>query len=120
MSADLKDYVQKLIELEKEEEKYKSIFSNIKKEKDKITDNILNYMETNNIKDKDIIYGDKKIKYSTLKVQDGITKKLIEERLKIFLKNENQAHEATNFIYTNRNSTNKNFIKITNIKPLNN
>lgn len=119
MSSDLKDYVQKLIELEKEEEKYKNIYINIKKEKDKLTDNILNFMEQNDIKDKDIIYGDKKIKYSTIKIQDGITKKLIEERLKIFLKNENQAHEATNFIYTGRNSSNKNFIKITNIKPVN-
>jgi hypothetical protein len=119
MTENLKDYIQKLVELEKEEEKYKNIFSNIKIEKNKLTDSILNFMEQNDIKDKDIIYGDKKIKYSTIKVQDCITKKLIEERLKVFLKNESQAHEATNFIYTGRNSSNKNFIKITNIKTVN-
>ena len=112
--ANLKDYVNKLIEIEKEEEKYKLLFANIKKEKELINNTIINFMEKNNITEKDIIFGNKKIKYSKMKVQDTVTKKLIEERLKIFLKSENVAKEATNFIYSDRNSTQKIYLKISN------
>jgi hypothetical protein len=112
----LKDYIQKLVEIEKEEEKYKNICSNLKKEKENLNEHIINYLEKNKITNKDIIYGDKKIKYSLMKVQDNITKKLIYERLKIFLKSESIATDATNFIYSDRNSNQKPIIKITNFK----
>jgi hypothetical protein len=115
-SENLKDCVQKLVDLEKEEEKYKNIFSNIKKEKDLLNNNIINFMEKNNIQNKDIIFGDKKIKYTSMKVQDNITKKLIHDRLKIFLKSDSAATEATNFIYSDRNSIQKNYIKVSDIK----
>jgi hypothetical protein len=112
----LKEYVEKLIEIENEEEKYKNIFLKLKKEKEILNNNIMNFMEQNNVTNKDIIYGDKKIKYSLMKTQDNITKKLIYERLKIFLKSESVATDATNFIYSDRNSNQKPVIKISNIK----
>ena len=112
MSNNLKKYIEKLVELDNEEEKYKSIFTNIKKEKENINNTIMKYMEDNNITDKDIIYGDKKIKYSTSNIIDNITKKLILDRLKIFLKDEKMAEEATKFIYTDRASSKKNTLKI--------
>jgi hypothetical protein len=115
-SGNLKEYINKLIDLEREEEKQKNILLEIKKNKDNVNNLIINFMEKNNITDKDIIFGDKKIKYSKIKVQDTITKKLIEERLKIFLKNENMANDATKFIYSDRNSNQKVLLKITNIK----
>ena len=112
----LKESVKKLVELETEEEKYKNICINIKKQKEDLNINIMAYLEQNNATSKDIIFGDKKIKYSSSNVQDSITKKLINERLKIFLKNENLANEATNFIYSERNSVKKNCLKISDIK----
>jgi hypothetical protein len=108
----LKEYIERLIELDNEEEKYKDIFSKIKKEKEGLNNTIMNFMEKNNITEKDIIYGDKKIKYTTNNVIENITKKLIFERLKIFLKNEKMADEATKFIYSERTSTKKNTLKI--------
>ena len=114
----LKENIQKLIDLDKEEEKYKNIFSNIKKEKESLNTNIINFMKKNNITEKDIIFGDKKIKYSTLKVQDNITKKLIYDRLKIFLKDDVIANNATHFIYSDRNVSEKNFLKISEIKRI--
>ena len=116
MSTTLKEYIEKLISLENQELKYKTEMNNIKKEKENISNSILNYMEKNNITDKEIIYGNNKIKYSSIKIQDNITKKLIFERLKIFLKNENLATEATNFIYSDRNNSIKKSLKITNNK----
>ena len=115
-SNNLKDYIQKLVEIEKEEEKYKNICMNLKKEKDNLNEHIINYLESNKITNKDIIYGDKKIKYSLMKTQDNITKKLIYERLKFFLKSESVATDATNFIYSDRNSNQKPVIKISNFK----
>jgi len=112
----LKENIEKLIEIEKQEENYKNIFSNLKKEKDKINTNVISFMEKNNITDKDIIFGDKKIKYTTSKLQDNITKKLIYERLKIYLKDDVEANNATNFIYADRNVSEKNYLKISEIK----
>lgn len=116
MTTNLKDYIEKLVDLENQEEKYKEKMNNIKKEKENISNTIMSYMEKNSITDKDIIFGDNKIKYTSTKIQDNITKKLIFERLKIFLKNENMATDATNFIYSDRNNSIKNSLKITNIK----
>jgi len=112
----LKEYIEKLVELDKEEEKYKTIYSNIKKEKETLNTTIIEFMENNNITNKDIIFGNQKIRYVTNNTVENITKKLIFERLKLFLKNESMAHEATNFIYLNRTSTKKNCIKISGIK----
>jgi len=108
----LKIYLEKLIEIENEEKKYKNYIDNLKKDKDNLNKNIINIIEHNNIGDKDIIINNKKIKYVTQKIQDSITKKLILDRLKIYLKNEQHAIEATNFIYNNRESTMKKLIKI--------
>jgi len=113
MTTNLKDYIEKLVDLENQEEKYKERMNNIKKEKENISNTIIDYMEKNSITDKDIIFGNNKIKYTSTKIQDNITKKLIFERLKIFLKNENLATDATNFIYADRNNTIKNSLKIT-------
>ena len=112
----LKEYVQKLIELEEQEDQYKNIMSNIKKEKEIVNNGIMAFMEENKITEKDIIFGDKKIKYTSQKTTESITKKLIQERLTTFLKSVDMAQQATNYIYSDRNSNIKNFIKITNIK----
>lgn len=108
----LKNYVQKLIDLENEEERYKNMMTQLKKEKDTISNTIMDFMERNKIENKDIIFGDSKIKYVKNKVQDGITKKLIQERLKLFLKNEQLALQATEFIYSDRNTNIKKTLKI--------
>ena len=108
----LKNYVQKLIDLENEEERYKNIMTQLKKEKDTVSNTIMDFMERNKIENKDIIFGDSKIKYVQNKVQEGITKKLIQERLKLFLKNEQLALQATEFIYSDRNANIKKTLKI--------
>ena len=112
----LKEYVNKLLELEQEEEKMKRISGNIKKEKDQINTLIMDFMDKNNIKDKDIILGEKKITYACSKTVESITKKLILERLTQFLQNEHTAKEALNFIYSDRLNKEKYYLKISNLK----
>lgn len=112
----LKEYVSKLFDLEQEEEKMKRLTSNLKKEKEQINNLIMDFMDKNNIKDKDIILGEKKITYSCSKTAETITKKLILDRLTQFLQNENTAKEAVSFIYSDRSSKEKFYLKISPIK----
>jgi 2C-methyl-D-erythritol 2,4-cyclodiphosphate synthase len=112
----LKVYIEQLIDIEKQEEKYKNISSTLKKEKELLNQNIIDFMNKNNIANKDIIFGEKKIKCSSIKIQESITKKLIFDRLKVFLKNEETAKNAVDFIYQERNSSQKYFLKISDIK----
>ncbi len=114
--SQLKLFISEFITLDKEENIYKDKIKNLKNKKDKIHDNIVNYMSNNDILDKEIIYENNKIKCASSKITESITKKLILERLKLFLKDENLANQATNFIYSDRNSSQKLSLKISNIK----
>lgn len=114
--SELKSYISEYINIDKEENVYKDKLKNIKNKKTKIHDFIINYMSNNDILDKEIIFDDNKIKCSSSKISESITKKLILERLKLFLKDENLATQATNFIYSDRNSSQKLSLKLSNIK----
>ena len=70
----------------------------------------------NEEKQLNIIYGDKKIKYIRTKNTEGITKKLIYEKLRNYFQSEKSATEATEYIYKDRASDYKTTIKITDVK----
>lgn len=111
-NEDFKVKIKKIVELDDEEKVLKEKLNRIKEEKDQISDDLVNFMETNNITNKDIIYGRNKIKYVKIKNIENITKKLIYDKLKIFLRSESSAIEATEFIYSDRKSEYKTQIKI--------
>jgi hypothetical protein len=115
----LKEYIQKLVALEEEEEKYKTVINNIKTEKEKINSGILLFMEDNKITEKEIIYGNKKIKYASQKVTENISKKMILEKLTLFFQSDEMAKKATNYIYDERTSNTKNYIKISSVNSNN-
>lgn len=112
----LKQFINDFITLNKEEEIYKEKIKNLKTKKDKIHDTIINYMSNNDILDKEIIFENNKIKCGSSKTTESITKKLIFQRLKEFLKDENLATQATNYIYNDRNSSQKLVLKIFDLK----
>jgi hypothetical protein len=112
----LKDNISKLIEIENEEQKIKKYVASLKEKKENLNNLIISYIEENNYQEKDIILGDKKIKYTISKNQDNITKKLILERLTIFLKSSEIAESATQFIYSDRNVNQKSILKIMDLK----
>jgi len=109
----LKSAVQKLIELDEEEQRYKNLLNEIKDKKEEISDIVMNMIVTNNIQEKDIILGEKKVKYTTSRTQENITKKLINDKLEQYFNDKKKAYEATQFIYDNRNVITKNLLKIT-------
>lgn len=114
--SQLKHFISEFISLNNEEENLKNKIKNLKTKKDKIHDSIVNYMSNNDILEKEIIFDQNKIKCSSSKVTESITKKLILTRLKQFLKDDKIANDATDFIYAERNSTQKLSLKVSNIK----
>jgi len=116
MNPEFKSYIHELVKLDKEEEEYKIKIKKVKEEREMIENVLIDYIEKNNYQDKNFVYQNKNIKYSTVKTQDSITKKLILERLELFLENKKKAEDAVFFIYTDRDVKKKTVLKINNIK----
>ncbi len=101
---EFKSTVKKFLQINEHEEKLKEEMKKLKNEKDNLENSIMKFMENNNITDRDIDVGDFKLKYSSNKKTESVTKKLIYERLVQFLQNEEKAKELLDFIYQERNS----------------
>ncbi len=114
MSVDpqFKNAIKEWYKCEMEEKGLKLKLSDIKKNKDGVETLIIQYMQQNKIEDKDIHIGDHILKYGETKSTEGITKKLITERLTEYFQNEQKALEVTEFIYSNRNSVSKPVLKL--------
>lgn len=107
-----KDNVKRWVELDNQSHRYKLEMDGLKKkkaeyelERDKVGDNILNFMETNNLSDNEIVISDGKLKYFNSKTSTSISQKFINERLKLYFKDENKAKEVLDFIYSGRETT---------------
>ena len=72
------------------------------KEKDKIQSGIIDYMSVNKLEDKELIISDGKLKYSSSKTSEPLSKSYIEQKLTMFLKNPQLAKDATEFLYSSR------------------
>jgi thioester reductase-like protein len=108
----LKLVVQKLVELDEEEQRYKNLLNEIKDKKEEVSDILMNMMVSNNIQNKDIILNGKKIKYLTTRTQETVTKKLINDKLELYFNDKKKANEVTQFIYEKRNVITKNALQI--------
>ena len=113
---DFKTHITQFLEYNNQENQLKEKMKYIKSKKEKLHTSIINYMSENDIADKDIVFNENKISCTTTKTTECITKKLIFEKLKTFLNNENMAAKATDFIYKDRNVTEKYSLKISDIK----
>jgi hypothetical protein len=107
-----KDNVKQWVELDNQSHRYKLEMDGLKKkkaeyelERDKVGDNILNFMETNNLSDNEIVISDGKLKYFNSKTSTSISQKFINERLKLYFKDEDKATEVLDFIYSGRETT---------------
>ncbi len=108
-----KSAIKEWYQIELKEKEYKAKLSDLKKNKDGVETLIIQYMQSNNIQDKDIHIGEHVLKYGESKSTEGITKKLIVERLtEYFNGNTEEANKVTDFIYSNRSSTSKPVLKL--------
>jgi hypothetical protein len=113
---ELKENVKRLVSLDEEEQRQKQIMSRIKSEKDAIHSAMIKFMEENNITEKGILFGDKKIEYGNARNYSGITKTLINEKLSSYFSNSETAEKVTQMIYDGRKCDLKPYIKVTDIK----
>lgn len=107
-----KNNIRKWVELDNKAQRYKLKMDELKKEKEryenernKIGDNVLSFMENNKLEDNEIVISDGKLKYFNSKSSTSISQKFIQERLKLYFKNEDKAKEITDFIYNGREVT---------------
>ena len=113
---DLKTHIQEYLRLKKIENEYKQEINKLKNSYDMIENNIISYMNQNDYLDKEIIFEKNKLKCSNVKTTETITKKYLFDKLKVFLKNEEAANQAVQFIYDERKISNKMSLKISDIK----
>ena len=106
---DFKENVKKWVELDNKAQRYKSKMDDLKKEKEKyeteknkLGETVLSFMKNNKLEDNEIVISDGNIKYFNSKSSTSISQKFIQERLKLYFKNESRAKEVTEFIYTGR------------------
>lgn len=117
ISDQFKNNIKEWINHDNKEKRLKEEINDVKETKERLEEDILNYMERNNIEDREIIIeNNSKLKYSKMKVTETITKKLIIEKLTEYYKNENKAKEITDYIYSDRKSELKKYLKKSDIK----
>ena len=116
-----KKNIQEWVYLDNKISEYNKKISSIKKEKDKYSkeknlrgDNILVYMENNNLQKNDIIISDGKLKYYNSKTTESVTKKLVLNKLiDYFNGDKTKANSVANYIFDNREVTIKRVLKRT-------
>lgn len=111
ISSDFKSAIKKWVELDNKHKKIKELNSSLKKEKDKYTSYIMDYMTDNNLTKKNVLISDGKISCVETKTTQTLSKKYLIEQLTIYLKNKDKAIEAANFVYDNREVKTKTNIK---------
>ena len=113
---DLKENVFRLLEIENQIKHLKQNLDDLKNQKTQIENSLKSQLDKNGMKNKNIIFNDKKISYVSQKNYETFSKKYLLETLKLYLKNENVANEVTNFLYSNRKVNENYVIKISDKK----
>jgi len=120
-----KDNVKQWVELDNQSHRYKLEMDGLKKkkseyemERDKVGDNILSFMETNDLSDNEIVISDGKLKYFNSKSSTSISQKFINERLNLYFNDESKATEVLEFIYSGRETTVTPVVKRTRAKQV--
>ena len=101
----------KIIEYNKKIKELQPSISKIKEIQNELSNNILLYMENNNMTGTDIKAGDIKLKYKLSINQSSITRAFVEKRLYTFFKDEKLAKDATEYIYNDRPTITKKILK---------
>ena len=78
--------------------KIRTISSDLKQEKDNLQEFITDYMDKNNMKDKNILINDGKLQYSQSKSTQPL-KKYVIDRLTLYFNNSEKAEAIANLLY---------------------
>lgn len=106
---DFKSTVQVWLQLDLEIEKLQEKIKEYKKQKEKITPKILEFMEKKG--HKDIQFKDATIRYKTSKSKQSINKDFLIKNLYDYFKDEMKAVDATKYLLDHRKTTEKSTIE---------
>ena len=111
VSKEFKLSIKKWVEIDNKQKKVRELVNNLKKEKEKYQEYILDYMSGNNITNKKILINDGKLSYIETKTSQTITKKYIIDKLTTYFNNSKKAEEIANLLYDNRETKTKSVLK---------
>lgn len=106
---EFKANVNKWLSIDDDIMKLNKALRDLKKKKKELTPKISIFMEKNEIKDCET--GDGLLKHNITYVKKPLSRKLISDKLILFLRNEKKAQDATEFIYDNRDMEKKTTLK---------
>lgn len=105
--------VKKYLELHDQEERLKEQIKEMKDEKENLENGILQFIESHDFQDRDIVVGQYKMKYTKTKQTESVTKKFTFDRLTVYFQgDEMKAKEVLDHIYNERGSTTKTSLKL--------
>ena len=111
VSNEFKLSIKKWVDIDNKQKKLREVSSNLRKDKDKYQEYILDYMSNNNIKNKNILINDGKLCYSETKTTQTITKKYIIDKLTTYFKSSKKANDIADLLYDNREVKKKSVLK---------
>jgi len=111
ISQVFEDNVKKYVILDNKIKSAKAAIKELEKEKKEASQNILVYIKKHKLEESPINITGGKIKYVVSKSSAPINRKYIQDRLELFFKSKTKAAEATDFIYANRETTQRDAIR---------
>lgn len=119
ISPEFEDNIKKWVNIDNKIKNAKDAIKYLNEEKNTTGESILEYMKSNNLNDQQINITGGKIKLGVSKTSTPVNRKYIENRLTSYFKNSNKAKDATNYIFSNREISEKEVIKRTKSKNQN-
>lgn len=113
VSQDFEENVKKYVLIDNKIKSAQDAIRILKKEKENAGENILIYIKTNKLEEAPINITGGKIKYFVSKTTSPINQTYIQNRLETYFKSKTKAKEVTDFIYSNRETKERETIKRT-------
>lgn len=107
--VEFKDNIRQWIKMDDDVITLNNALKEVKKKKVELTTQIVNFMETNNLKH--LNTNDGKLQYSKSTTTKALNKNMLIEKLSLFLKDEYKGNSAADFILENREKTEKVVLK---------
>ena len=106
---EFKEHIRQWIKMDDDVITLNNALKEVKKKKVELTTQIVNFMETNNLKH--LNTNDGKLQYSKSTTTKALNKNMLIEKLSLFLKDEYKGNSAADFILENREKTEKVVLK---------
>ncbi len=113
VSQSFEDNVKKYVLIDNQIKNGQEAIRTLRKEKELAEENILIYVKTNNLEESPINITGGKLKYALSKTSVSINRDYIQNRLESYFKSETKAKEVANYIYSNRETREKEVIRRT-------